>query len=299
MDTNADFSSIAGKRQNAIWYYALVFGVAWVVWVPLLLASYGWLSLNLPAWWFYLAGLAPIGAGVGLTWHEQGWAGIKQLTQRLFMVRFPLRWYALALALPFASSLITALVYAANGGELRTSLVAEWLPRYLSTLVVLTPLAIFEEAGWRGYLSPRLQHALGKWPSSILMGAIWAVWHFPFWLLPGNMLGGLPLVTTLIGLGAMVVGVTAFETQMTWLFNKTRGSLFFACFFHAAANAVFVANVLSPAAGGVATMAISAIVGWLLVAVLWAWDARRKNIITTTKAHRAQRKNEVATVVNV
>jgi len=45
--------------------------------------------------------------------------------------------------------------------------------------LVITALATFgEEAGWRGYLLKQLAY-LGFWRSSLLIGFVWGVWHFP------------------------------------------------------------------------------------------------------------------------
>jgi membrane protease YdiL (CAAX protease family) len=46
---------------------------------------------------------------------------------------------------------------------------------------------IGEEAGWRGYLLPRLLAHFGFWPALIGHGVVWGVWHAPIiWLLGHN-----------------------------------------------------------------------------------------------------------------
>lgn len=52
--------------------------------------------------------------------------------------------------------------------------------------LVITTLATFgEEAGWRGFLLKQLA-PLGFWKASLVIGAVWGVWHFPVILLGHN-----------------------------------------------------------------------------------------------------------------
>jgi membrane protease YdiL (CAAX protease family) len=45
--------------------------------------------------------------------------------------------------------------------------------------LVITAIATFgEEAGWRGYLLKQLA-PLGFWRSSLVIGLVWGIWHFP------------------------------------------------------------------------------------------------------------------------
>lgn len=45
--------------------------------------------------------------------------------------------------------------------------------------LILGPLG--EELGWRGYLQEHLNQRVGWLMASLLVGAIWAVWHLPLW----------------------------------------------------------------------------------------------------------------------
>jgi membrane protease YdiL (CAAX protease family) len=94
------------------------------------------------------------------------------------------RWYLFSLFVyPIAILIVVGL------GVLLglTSINAEWntlLPAFLSgiaaQLFIRILFAMFEEWGWRGYLEPRLL-ALGvpDLQRHLLIGVLWAVWHFP------------------------------------------------------------------------------------------------------------------------
>ena len=94
--------------------------------------------------------------------------------------------------------------------------------------------ALGEEAGWRGYMMPKLEELFGTGKAIVIGGIIWGVWHYPA-IYAGHNFGtgylGEPwtgfLVFTLftIGIGAI----------LTYLTKKT-GSVWPAAFLHAVNN---------------------------------------------------------------
>ncbi len=46
-------------------------------------------------------------------------------------------------------------------------------------LTVNAVAAFGEEAGWRGYLLVRLSSVAGFWPSALVVGVVWGLWHAP------------------------------------------------------------------------------------------------------------------------
>ena len=92
------------------------------------------------------------------------------------------RWYLLsALALPVLM-VLTLLV----GVLISISSVSEFsMGPYLQTALTALPiffiLAIFEEAGWRGYLAPKLASlGLNHYIASALVAVVLASWHLPY-----------------------------------------------------------------------------------------------------------------------
>jgi membrane protease YdiL (CAAX protease family) len=105
-------------------------------------------------------------------------------------------------------------------------------------LILLTPLfggpGGEEPFGWRGYAQHKLQEKLGKWApllTSIGIGIAWGVWHLPEFYNPAS-------TQYAIGFGffiPMVLMWFSASVVMTWLYNKTGGSVLVAgVIFHLA-----------------------------------------------------------------
>ena len=62
-------------------------------------------------------------------------------------------------------------------------------------MLMNTFFAFGEEYGWRGYLTPKLAKRMGWVGASLVVGALWGLWHAPVLLLGHNFLrssGGPP-----------------------------------------------------------------------------------------------------------
>lgn len=88
--------------------------------------------------------------------------------------------------------------------------------------------AFGEELGWRGFLTTALA-PLGFWPSALLSGVIWGVWHAPMILLGYNFarpdLIGLALMCAFtIGVG-VILQVSRWWCRNMWVAAVGHGSL--------------------------------------------------------------------------
>ena len=119
-------------------------------------------------------------------------------------------------------------------------------------IVLSTPVQAGEEIGWRGYALPRLAARLGMARASLLLGAIWALWHLPLFFIPG-------LETYRQSFGLYLLQVTAISAAMAWLYVKTKGSLLLIMLMHAAVNNT---KDIVPSLGAPA-------VAWTTAALLW------------------------------
>lgn len=51
-----------------------------------------------------------------------------------------------------------------------------------AVLLWLATLRLGEELGWRGFALPRLLQHMGPIRASLTLGALWALWHLPYFL---------------------------------------------------------------------------------------------------------------------
>lgn len=124
-------------------------------------------------------------------------------------------------------------------------IIAAFLARFVLFGFIGGPLA--EEPGWRGFALPLLQSRYNQLNASLLLGTVWALWHLPLFMTASE--GGGPGVSHahVILLFAQFVRATlAFTLVLTWLFNRTHGSLVLAMSAHAALNASTVFLVTFP-----------------------------------------------------
>jgi membrane protease YdiL (CAAX protease family) len=120
--------------------------------------------------------------------------------------RVGLPWYVIALGLPTVLSLATAaLTYLLGAPKL--------LQVGALTIfdVILFVLVVGEELGWRGYALPLLLEKRSSVTASLILDAVWGLWHLPTFLVPGTPQYGLPLT-------AFVLLTIEYSILMTWAF---------------------------------------------------------------------------------
>jgi membrane protease YdiL (CAAX protease family) len=117
----------------------------------------------------------------------------------------------------------------------------------LSLLIMITVgmllslvTALGEEIGWRGFLVPELYKMTSFTKTSIIIGIIWAVWHYPGILYTGYYSGDKPWYA-IPCFTLMVIGLSFI---MSWLRLKS-GSLWTAAILHASHN-IFIQAVFDP-----------------------------------------------------
>ena len=98
-------------------------------------------------------------------------------------------------------------------------------PEHFAALVMF-PLG--EEFGWRGFAYPRLEKVHGPVVGSLLLGAVWGLWHLGMMFAP-DPLRALPPVTILI----YVVELALWSLPMAWMFERGNRSIAVAIAVHA------------------------------------------------------------------
>ncbi|MBP1986546.1 type II CAAX endopeptidase family protein [Halolamina salifodinae] len=212
----------AADRHPAATYFALTFALSWGVWFPVLTAVEGPM-LKLAA---IPGAFGPLVAAAVVTRLRgesvRGW-----LASTLDWRRSP-RWYAAALAVPIGVSLALGAVMVALTGGVDESAVAPALGGFAINVVFATLLGGGqEEFGWRGFALPHLQARYGALSASVVVGAVWALWHAPMFAFGVYEMSP-------AGYAAFVVVASV---TFTWLYNSSRGCVPAAVLMHGALNA--------------------------------------------------------------
>ncbi|MGN6089430.1 MAG: CPBP family intramembrane glutamic endopeptidase [Actinomycetales bacterium] len=201
----------------------------WSVWFSAIAQDRGLLTWRLPqglAIWSIVPGLLTALLVVG------GRLAVADVARRLLRWRVRPAVAAAALLLPPAVAAATLGVADLVGVpvKLGASLSGPAALVYFGYGIGLWLLT--EEAGWRGAILPRLQQRLSPLAASLVLGVIWAGWHVPLLLAPGERDSGLPLLP-------FAVLVVAASVLITALVNAARGSVLVAAVFHSSFDAVF------------------------------------------------------------
>lgn len=213
------------RMSSTVAFFVLAYLLSWSVWGSAIAHELGLIGWQLGA---PLAFLAVPAAAVAVTAWSRGTAGLRDLGSRMVTWRVPVRWYLIALAAPGVPALAAVAVHVGLGGhhEIGSFVpVAGAVPLLLSQ--VLTHL-LTEEVGWRGVALPRLRARFTPVVASLVLGVVWAGWHIPMFFVPGTR-QSYPFT----GFVLMVVSISI---VMTWIFDRTRGSVLIAALFHAAMN---------------------------------------------------------------
>ncbi|HSJ34096.1 MAG TPA: type II CAAX endopeptidase family protein [Acidimicrobiia bacterium] len=224
--TSDELSSMS--MRTLWWFMAITFGVGWGIGACLFLftdqieAWFGPVSGTNPV--FILLVWSPAIAGLALVWRHYGRAGIGSFLRRLTLWKMPSPWWVfLLLGIPAAKY-----VGAAFNGTASDFPFSPWYG-LLPAMAIALFIGPIEELGWRGVALPLLQRRFAPLWSALILGAFWAVWHAPSFLLSGTPQGAWDF-------GPYLFGVLALSVIITPLFNAAQGSILMAALFHFQVN---------------------------------------------------------------
>lgn len=204
-------------------YFALAFGITWLVQLPAVLAHFGVMGGSADPY-MNLAGLGlfgPMIAALIASRMEPGGAGARAFWSSIWRSKAQPGWYLLALTLPALGYLLVRSVYglfASDGGRWL------YLPGDPQHVVAMIVAPIGEEIGWRGYALPRLQQRFSRLNAAVLLGALWGAWHLMMYLL-----AGVSTDILLVSIVFLIPGSVVFS----WLYNRSQSSVLVAILAHA------------------------------------------------------------------
>jgi membrane protease YdiL (CAAX protease family) len=197
--------------------------------------------------------LGPFVAALIVTGLVEGWPGIRSLLGRIVRARIGLRWYAVIFGLPVLLCALAVAIMAVLGQAISLPGAAAWRELPDRFLFIFLFIGLGEEPGWRGFALPRLQKKYSPLIASFILAPLWALWHLP---LMGNEFS-LPVIP------AFLISLLGGTLIQTWLFNRTKGSVFAQMLFHATVNTVGAGLVFPLFKGSWFTQF------WCIYATLW------------------------------
>jgi uncharacterized protein len=219
------------KHHPILMFFVTVYLFTWLFWGTSVVQAWGWISFHLPQSLGYWIGLTMVSLLVsGLA---DGWSGIRDIMYRVLRWRTNPLWYLVALALTGAISAGTIGVYLALGGVPQIESGWNSMSTLWEFLFGIFFFTLTEELAWRGFALPRLQLKHNPLTASLILGALWGLWHIPLFLIPGSFQSGIPY----FGFFLLTLAESIFTT---WIFNHTRGSVLLTGIFHAASDYTIV-----------------------------------------------------------
>ena len=247
----------AGSLPATLTFLALTFGWTWSLW-----GAGAYLQPDFPGLskaGFLTAGFGPSLAAVCAVLTFSGGSGIRDWLRRCLAWRLRPRWYAAGfLAVPVA--MLAALAIHGALGGLPPELVAARpigpaIAQFALVLIIGGPVG--EEFGWRGYALPALTTRFGWRRASLIVGAVWGLWHVPLFFIPGTGQAQMPM-------GLFLASTFALSIMFARLAMNTAFSVLPALLLHWSINAWSLVIPIIPNGGSVLPYAV--LMGMLFVA---------------------------------
>lgn len=211
-------------------FFLITFAFSWLLWLPQVLKFNGFPDLpdivGLPG---MFAPFGPFVAAFYLVWRGEGLDGVKAFWKRGWRLDFKKIWLIPAVLLAPAIAFLTFIILVNLQGSF------SWDYAVPAAMIIPVFLLIFftnalpEEFGWRGYALGPLQRRTNPLWASLILGAIWALWHLPLFFIEGTTQAAIPMYQYFLQ-------TVVLSFLYTWLYNNTGGSVMIAVIFHTVAN---------------------------------------------------------------
>jgi membrane protease YdiL (CAAX protease family) len=210
-------------------FYGIACGVSWILWLPLILGRDGLQLLKIAPALPIIVSLGTVGPFIACYTTHRIETGDWHAVRLLPGPKLQLAWLVLGPMLVIVCFFLVFPALVSTGNP------ATWHWHLNALAGLLVPMfnynllggPLFEEFGWRGFLQSRLQRVLPAWLSAVCVGAMWAIWHFPLFLVTGWTSASTPVFLLLL------IGVSL---VMAFGFNASGQSVVVAVLMHSAFN---------------------------------------------------------------
>ena len=246
------------KSHPLVSFFVLTYAITWLTLGLVALASHELLPFHIPS--VITPFLTPVGscgpllAALLLVATITSKDDRRAFFRKWLIWRVGFQWYLVVLFEPALATLIVLAGTSLLGGpsfDFAHPPIAQRsplpLPSGISPWLLIVPLFLLfgllggplgEEPGWRGYALAKLQDRYSALGASLLLGILWAMWHLPFFFIPGTIQSTTPFLL-------FACGTLANSILITWVYNHTRGSVLLTFLFHNALNITAVYLPLS------------------------------------------------------
>lgn len=211
------------------YYFVLAYLVSCILWMPLFLNALNIISSEGSSIFFILGAFGPMISALIITFKVSGLSGCIKLLLKLLIVKIHYKWYMLAFFIPIAIVLcVLIFLNIVVNHDIKIDFMNpfEFIAGFLVSLLIVTG----EEFGWRGFALPRLQKRYNALTSSVILGVLWSVIHFPLFFVQPERAAGVNILIVVPGFVLLIVFLTII---ITFLYNGSKGSILIPCIFHA------------------------------------------------------------------
>lgn len=230
------------KKKQILLFLIMTFAGTYLCWGTLLLSSKGVFSKAIYTNNMYYTFFRVLGAsmpsimGIALTGYFGGVKKIKLLLKKLTNWKFNIIFYLLSLVTLNAQRFLGYFICSMIGFDIKVfanhsyqgfktdSILGIFV---LFIVIILIGGSLQEEFGWRGFLLPRLQKKFHPVFSAVIVGVIWTFWHLPMFFISGTGYNDF-----LVYMAETII----LSIEITWIYNKTNGSLLFPILIHVIDN---------------------------------------------------------------
>ena len=217
-------------RHPLVFFFLLSFVFSWSYWGL-------HKALQLPAPLFAVGAAGPLVSALIVLAITSGKPGVLRLLRSFVHWRVGGQWYLVTL---ICVPVLMLLAFVVVPGALADFVAPDWsfVPFYLREFAFTLFLAggpLLEEGGWRGFALPRLQRLYGPLVGTLILGALWSLWHLPIFFGPLAQTGpDATFVSASIAFVLFTIGLIGFSVVVTWVLNNCGGSVLMAILLHAA-----------------------------------------------------------------
>jgi membrane protease YdiL (CAAX protease family) len=163
---------------------------------------------------------------------SQGRAGVRHFFVRCYVNNNRTRYLILSIVIPLSILVATKLTF-----MIFTDATAKFITMIPPQKLLIAMWALIaEELGWRGFLLERINRKYGDLTTPLLIGVIWAVWHYHFFL-SGTLTAPIFL---------FVIGCITESIGYYWITKRGNGNVVPASIWHFTGNLFFNLFSLSP-----------------------------------------------------